>query len=156
MLSSTLRIPNQVVREGLYGDDHADANVLIIDGRGHELVDSLVAGAGELGEELAVEEEEAAEHFGNGKTPNGMADVFQKLLLQKSCEGRRRGHPRSRHSSGRQDRAGSDSSRPRRWPDRKSNRVRPPMGVRSREVEGLTGRRYRRIEVNFSILEKPK
>ncbi len=52
-----MRIPNQVVREGLYGGDHADANVVVIDSRGHELVDGFVAGAGELGEELAVEEE---------------------------------------------------------------------------------------------------
>ena len=83
-----MRIPNQVVGEGLDGGDHADANVVVIDGRGHELVDGFVACPGELGEELAVEEEVGAEHFGNGKTPNGMADVFQKLLLKKSCEGR--------------------------------------------------------------------
>ncbi len=83
-----MRIPNQVIGEGLYGDDHADANVLVIDSSGHELMDSFVAGPGELGEELAVEEEVAAEHFGNGETPNGMADVFQKLLLEKSREGR--------------------------------------------------------------------
>ena len=83
-----MRIPNQVVRECLDGGDHADADVVIIDGRGHELVDGFVAGPGELGEKLAVEEEVAAEHFWNGKTPNGMADVFQKLLLKKSCEGR--------------------------------------------------------------------
>ncbi len=83
-----MRIPSQVVRECLYGGDHADADVLVIDSGGHELVDGFVAGAGELGEELAAEEEVAAEHFGNGKTPNGMADVFQKLLLEKSCEGR--------------------------------------------------------------------
>ncbi len=37
--------------------DHADANVFIIDSSGHELVDGFVAGAGEFGEELAVEEE---------------------------------------------------------------------------------------------------
>ena len=79
-----MRIPNQVVGECLDGGDHAGANVVIIDGGGHE----LVAGPGELGEKLAVEEEVGAEHFGNGKSPNGMADVFQKLLLEKSCEGR--------------------------------------------------------------------
>ena len=83
-----MRIPNQVIGECLYGDDHADANVVVIDSGGHELVDGFVAGAGELGEKLAVEEEVAAEHFGYGKTPNGMADVFQKLLLKKSSEGR--------------------------------------------------------------------
>ncbi len=83
-----MRIPNQVVGEGLDGGDHADANDVILDGRGHELVDGFVAGPGELGEKLAVEEEVAAEHFWNGKTPNGMADVFQKLVLEKSCEGR--------------------------------------------------------------------
>ena len=81
-----VRIPNQVVGECLDGGDHADANVFIIDSSGHELVDGFVAGAGEFGEELAVEEEVRAEHFGNGKTPNRMADVFQKLLLKKSCE----------------------------------------------------------------------
>ncbi len=70
------------------GGDHSDANVVIIDGRDHEIVDGFVAGAGELGEELSVEEKVGAEHFGNGKAPNGMADVFQKLLLKKSCEGR--------------------------------------------------------------------
>ena len=88
MLSSTLRIPSQVVGECLDGGDRADANVVIIDSSGHELVDGFVTGPGELGEELAVEEEVGAEHFGNGKTPNGMADVFQKFLLKKSCEGR--------------------------------------------------------------------
>ncbi len=82
-----MRIPSQVVRECLYGGDHADADVVVIDSGGHELVDGFVAGAGELGEELAAEEEIWAEHFGNGKSPNGMADVFQKLLLEKSCEG---------------------------------------------------------------------
>ncbi len=83
-----MRVPNQIVGEGLYGDDHADANVVVIDSSGHELVDGFVAGAGELSEELSVEEEVAAEHFGNGETPNGMADVFQKPLLKKACEGR--------------------------------------------------------------------
>ena len=82
-----MRISSQVVRECLYGGDHADANVVVIDSGGHELVDGGGAGAGELGEELAAEEKIAAEHFGNGETPNGMADVFQKLLLKKSCEG---------------------------------------------------------------------
>ena len=83
-----MRIPSQVVRECLYGGDHADADVLVIDSGGHELVNGFVAGAGELGEKLATEEEVAAEHFGNGETPNRMADVFQKLFLEKSCEGR--------------------------------------------------------------------
>ena len=41
-----MRIPNQVVRECLDGGDHADADVVIIDGRGHELVDGFVAGLG--------------------------------------------------------------------------------------------------------------
>ena len=83
-----MRVPFQAVGEGLDGDDHADANVVVIDRGGHELVDGFVAGPGELGEELAAEEEVGAEHFWNGKTPNGMADVFQKFLLKKSCEGR--------------------------------------------------------------------
>ena len=54
----------------------------------NELVDRFVAGSGEFGEELAAEEEIWAEHFGNGKSPNGMSDIFQKLLLKKSSEGR--------------------------------------------------------------------
>ncbi len=83
-----MRIPSQVVRECLYGGDHADANVVVLDSGGHELVDGFVAGAGELGEQLAVEEKLEAEHFGNGKSPNGMADVFQKLVLEESCEDR--------------------------------------------------------------------
>ncbi len=83
-----MRIPFQAVGEGLDGGDHADANVVILDGGGHELVDGFVAGAGELSEELAAEEEVGAKHLGNGKTPNGMADVFQKIVLEKSCEGR--------------------------------------------------------------------
>ncbi len=83
-----MRIPNQVVGECLDGGDHAGANVVILDGRGHELVDGFLAGPGELGEKLAAEEEVRAEHLGNGKSPNGMADVFQKLVLEKSCEGR--------------------------------------------------------------------
>ena len=83
-----MRIPSQVVRECLYGGDHADADVVVIDSGRHELVDGFVAGPGELSEKLAVEEEARAEHFGNGKSPNGMADVFQKLLLEKCCEGR--------------------------------------------------------------------
>ena len=81
-------IPLQVVGEGLYRGDHADANVAVLDSSGHELVDGFVACAGELGEELSVEEKVGAEHFGNGKTPDGMADVLKKLLLKKSCEGR--------------------------------------------------------------------
>jgi hypothetical protein len=48
-------------------------------------MNGFVSGMGELGEELAVEEEVGAEHFGNGETPNGMADVFQELLLEKGC-----------------------------------------------------------------------
>ncbi len=56
-----MRIPSQVVGEGLDGGDHAEANVVIIDSRGHELVDGFVAGAGELGEKLAVEEAPAEE-----------------------------------------------------------------------------------------------
>jgi hypothetical protein len=39
----------------------------VIDSSGHELVDGFVAGAGELGEELAVEEEVRAEHLGMEK-----------------------------------------------------------------------------------------
>ncbi|GMR23195.1 MAG: hypothetical protein BMS9Abin37_1605 [Acidobacteriota bacterium] len=73
---------------GTVRGDHADANVVILDARGHELEDGFVARAGELGEKLAAEEKVGAEHFGNGKSPHGMADVFQKLLLEKSCEGR--------------------------------------------------------------------
>jgi hypothetical protein len=83
-----MRVPFQAVREGLYRDDHSGARLLVLDSRGHEFLNGFVSGPGELGEELAVEEEVRAEHFGNGKTPNGVADVFQKLLLEKSCEGR--------------------------------------------------------------------
>jgi hypothetical protein len=81
-------IPKQVVGKGLYGDDHAGPRLVVLDGLGHELVDGFVSGSGELGEELAPEQKVAAEHFGNGKAPNRMADVFQKLLLKKSGEGR--------------------------------------------------------------------
>ena len=47
-------IPNQVVGECLDGGDHADANAFAIDSSDHELVDTFVAGAGELGEEFAA------------------------------------------------------------------------------------------------------
>ena len=81
-------IPLQVVGEGLDGDDHAGPGLVVLDSSGHELLNGFVSGPGELGEELTAEEEVGAEHFGNGKTPDRMADVFQKLLLEKSREGR--------------------------------------------------------------------
>ena len=83
-----VRVPLQVIGEGLDGDDHGGPRALVLDGSDHELMNGLVSGLGELGEELAVEEEVGAEHFGNGETPNGMADVFQELLLEKGCESR--------------------------------------------------------------------
>jgi len=81
-------IPLQVVGEGLDGGDHAGLSLRVIDGGGHEFVNGFVGGPGELGEELAVEEEVGAKHFGNGETPNGMADIFQELVFEKNREGR--------------------------------------------------------------------
>ena len=68
-----------------HGDD-AGTGFVVTDGLAHQLMDGLISEANEITEELAPEHEVRSEHFGNRKSPQAMADVFQKLVFDKGGE----------------------------------------------------------------------
>ncbi len=54
-----------------------------------QLVDGLIGKAHEISEQLASVHEIRSEHFRNRESPQAMADVFQKLVLEKHGKGGR-------------------------------------------------------------------
>ena len=64
-----------------HGDDPG-TGFWVPGGFAQQLVDGLIRKANEISEQLASVHEIRTEHFWNGESPQAMADVFQKLILQ--------------------------------------------------------------------------
>ena len=60
---------------------------MVTGGFAHQLVDGLITKANEISEELALIHEIRSKHFWNRESPQAMADVFQKLVLEKGGKG---------------------------------------------------------------------
>jgi hypothetical protein len=72
--------------KGLRDTNDAGSSVFIARGFAHELLDGLIGESCEIGEQLAVSHEERPQHFGQGESPQAVADVFEQLILEKGGE----------------------------------------------------------------------
>ena len=69
-----------------HGDDPG-TGFWVPGGFAQQLVDGLIRKANEISEQLASVHEIRTEHFWNGESPQAMADVFQKLILEQGGKG---------------------------------------------------------------------
>ncbi len=67
--------------------DHPGTGFVVTGGFAHQLVDGLVSKAHEISEQLASVHEVRSEHFWNRESPQAMAYVFQKLILEQGGKG---------------------------------------------------------------------
>ena len=69
-----------------HGDDPG-TGFWVTGGFAQQLVDGLISKENEISEQLASVHEIRSEHFWNRESPQAMADVFQKLILEQGGKG---------------------------------------------------------------------
>jgi hypothetical protein len=72
------------VAKRLWDGDDAGTSARVADGFTHQLLNGLVSESGEISQKFSVVHKVGTKHFWDRKCPKAMADIFEKLVLEKS------------------------------------------------------------------------